>query len=126
MNIDSLPIGLVLDHSALAAYDMPILAVGETIREVWDTDQAIALPKLCIAAAIAAGADEMTVMMLLYEAAVQPVTFDFREIGRRARDFDGSLPFAEAALAAAHADAPVLTEYPDMYRKAGLMAVPLD
>ncbi len=125
-NINGLPVGVVLDHSALVAYSMPMLSPGEVIREVWNDGHAVVIPDLCIAAAIAAGSDEFPILALLWEPGVQHVKHDFREVGRSARDFDGSLPMGAAALAARLYDAPVLTEYADLYRKVGLMAVPLD
>lgn len=126
MNYARLPIGLILDHTALVAYEQLRLGPGETIGEVWDTDQAVALPTWCIAAAIAEGAQDTAILALLYEPATLHVEHDFRDVGRWARALGASLPHGAAALAAWNYDAPVLTENPEVYRKAGILAVALD
>lgn len=122
-----LPIGLILDHTALIAYDALLMAPGETIREVWLDGRAVGLPAWCLAAAIGEGVDVDVIAGLLWEeTGVRQLHLDARIVGYRARDFGGSLPYAAAAVAADENDAPVLTTVPEIYRKAGVMAVPLD
>ncbi|WDZ83750.1 hypothetical protein [Micromonospora cathayae] len=99
-------IAVVLDATALTAYTRGQVAVGELMAEVADEGRHVAVPAACLAAAYAAGRDDLdTAMLALLMASpvvrVMPLgPENARQSGALARPADGDIALGHAAVVA--------------------------
>ncbi|WP_433687005.1 hypothetical protein ACQP0I_25480 [Micromonospora carbonacea] len=106
--------GLVLDTSCLLAYSEGTEAVGEQIAKVADKLQGVVVPALCLAAAYrqvtSDGWPLLDILGDLEQVVVTPVEHDMCAIlGGWSRTL-GSMDLAQAAMEAARATTPIMTD----------------
>ncbi|MEO3779748.1 hypothetical protein ABGB16_23485 [Micromonospora sp. B11E3] len=106
--------GLVLDTASLLAYSEGVEAVGEQIAKVADRRQSVIIPTLCLAAAYrqvtSDGWPLLDIVGDLEQVVVTPVEHDMCAIlGGWSRSL-GSTDLAQAAMEAARATTPIMTD----------------
>ncbi|MFG1950999.1 hypothetical protein [Micromonospora sp. NPDC048830] len=106
--------GLVLDTASLLAYSEGVEAVGEQIAKVADRRQSVIVPALCLAAAYrqvtSDGWPLLDIVGDLEQVVVTPVEHDMCAIlGGWSRSL-GSMDLAQAAMEAARATTPIMTD----------------
>lgn len=117
MNLAGLPIGLVFDHTVVAAYAQGDKLVETWVKEAVDIDYGIAIPQLAIVEAAAYGASVDRIFEgLLWDIGIEvdaePV--DIREWADFAHAL-GSTARASAVLLAREHGCAVLTTTPAVY-----------
>lgn len=106
--------GLVLDTACLLAYSEGVEVVGEQIAKVADKRQAVIVPALCLAAAYRQvthdGWPLLDIVGDLEQVVVTPVEHDMCAIlGGWSRTL-GGMDLAQAAMEAARATTPIMTD----------------
>ncbi|WP_405099906.1 hypothetical protein [Micromonospora sp. NBC_01412] len=106
--------GLVLDTSCLLAYSEGAEAVGEQIAKVADKLQVVIVPALCLAAAYrqvtSDGWPLLDIVGALEQVVVTSVEHDMcATLGGWSRTL-GSMDLAQAAMEAARATTPIMTD----------------
>ncbi|GAB3943846.1 hypothetical protein [Micromonospora vulcania] len=106
--------GLVLDTACLLAYSEGVEAVGEQIAKVADKRQSVIVPALCLAAAYRQVAHDgwplLDIVGDLDQVVVTPVEHDMCAIlGGWSRSL-GGMDLAQAAMEAARATTPIMTD----------------
>ncbi len=117
MNPKGLPVGLVLDHTVLAAYaDGADQVVDAWIRDCVDMDLAVGVPKLSIVKAVADGAEHDRIFETLWDTGIEVIDHpeDVRNWAYTAHALRSEAA-AAAMLAAYHRGVLLLTATPHTY-----------
>lgn len=116
MTDDGRPIHLVLDSSAIVAYVLGSIHVGEPIAEVDDEHAAIGFPVLCVVEARSALGPLDRLKLLVNHRATELVEpdGDWMKLST-AVDITGRQGPAAALRAAMHFDCDILTATPGLY-----------
>ena len=113
------PIELILDTSAVLAYNSHLLDVGETLAEVADEDAVVGVPLLCLVEAAHRSAAMAVLELLAHNPSVEVLADDPTEWQSLAAMLGivGELGAASGALAAVDFDCQVLTRAPELYER---------
>jgi hypothetical protein len=117
VNPKGLPVGLVFDHTVLAAYADGVEVVQAWITDCVDIDYAVGVPKLSIVKAVADGVDQDRIFETLWDTGIEVV--DHPEDVRGWSYYAAALrseASAAAMLAAFNRQCLLLTVTPHVYR----------
>lgn len=112
----TLPVRLVLDATAIAAYGRATVAVGETIVEVADSNAVVGLPVACLAEALAVDSTGRVEVLARHPAVrVLPLPAEVWPVLGAATALLRRVGAASAFLAAEEFDCDILTADPGRY-----------
>jgi hypothetical protein len=118
--VDSRPVRLILDTSAIVAFTRASVHVGEVIAEIDAEDAAVGLPTLCLVEAVRSVAYIDRLDLLVEHPAVVQLAdpTGWRAMAATA-DIVGRLDAAVAALLAIDLDVDVMSGVPGLYAGVG-------